>query len=81
MNGIKPEDLPNIASYSFTDVANSGKAIIIGKSIIVERFDINTSDTNQKYTSKTVTVPTGAKYLYFTSYHQNTTLDGTVAFN
>lgn len=80
LNGIKPEDLPNIKSYSFTDVG-SGNAIIIDKSIIVERFDINTSDTNQKYTSKTVTVPTGAKYLYFTSCHQNTTLDGTVTFN
>jgi hypothetical protein len=81
LDGIKPEDLPNIASYSFTDLGTSGKAIILDKSVIVEKFDINTSDTNQKYTSKTVTVPTGAKYLYFTSCHQNTTLDGTVAFN
>lgn len=81
LNGIKPEDLPNIASYSFTDHGNIGKELILDKSVIVEKFDINTSDTTQKYTSKTVTVPTSAKYLYFTSCHQNTTLDGTVAFN
>lgn len=80
LDEIEPEDLPNIASYPFTDVGN-GKALILDKSIIVEKFDINTSDTNQKYTSKTVTVPTGAKYLYFTSCHQNTTLDGTITFN
>ena len=37
LGGIKPEDLPNITSYSFTDAGNSGRAIILNKSVIVEK--------------------------------------------
>lgn len=81
INGIKPEDLGNIDSQSFVIGSDNSKTLVLDKSVIVERFDVPTEATATTYVSKTVTVPTGAKYLYFTSCKQNTTQNGKVIFN
>lgn len=80
-NGIKPEDLPNLSTYE-TITNNRSTEIILDKSVIIQKFDVNNQDNANTMVTKVVTVPEGAKYLYFTSMHSNgVTADGNVIFN
>ena len=65
-NNKTPEMLPTITKLSDlgTTSGSSNMDVILNKDIIVEKFDVvSTSDT---YSTKSVTVPEGAKYVYFT---------------
>ena len=70
-NDKTPEILSSITDLSdLGTVTNNGsgnnKEVILNKNIIVEKFDVVNTSAGDKYTSKTVTVPDGAKYVYFT---------------
>ena len=68
-NDKTPEILSSITDLSdlgtVTNYSNS-KEVILDKNIIVEKFDVVNASAGDKYNSKTVTVPDGSKYVYFT---------------
>lgn len=85
-NDITPEMLPNITDIADCGTVSSNKTDVIipkeiASSIIVERFDIVSEDKGDTYCTKLVTVPIGAKYLYFTSTRKAGDIDGIVTFN
>lgn len=65
-NNKTPEMLPSVTKLSDlgTTSGNGNMDVVLNKNIIVQKFDIvSTTDT---YTTKSVTVPEGAKYIYIT---------------
>ena len=67
-NGKTPEVLPNVTKLSDLGSTSGSQNmdVLLDKSIIVERFDVVTEATKDTYVTKSVTVPAGAKYVYFT---------------
>ena len=67
-NGKTPEMLSSVTKLSDLGATsgNQNMDVILDKSIIVERFDVVAEATKDTYVTKSVTVPAGAKYVYFT---------------
>jgi hypothetical protein len=83
-NNKTPEMLPSITKLSDlgTTSGNNNMDVILNKNIIVEKFDVVNVGDGDKYTSKTVTVPAGAKYVYFTHTRKGgATKEAEIKFN
>jgi hypothetical protein len=84
-NNKTPEilaSMTNISDLGTVTNNNNSKEVILDKKIIVEKFDVVNVGVGDKYTSKTVTVPAGAKYVYFTHTRKDgATKEAEIKFN
>lgn len=81
-NNKTPEMLPSVTKLSDlgTTSGNSNMDVLIDKKLIVQKFDV--VSTTDVYTTKSVTVPEGAKYIYFTHTRKGgADKEANIAFN
>lgn len=81
-NNKTPEMLPSVTKLSDLGKTsgNSNMDVILDKNIIVQKFDV--VSTTDVYTTKSVTVPEGAKYIYFTHTRKGgADKEANIAFN
>jgi hypothetical protein len=81
-NNKTPEMLPSITKLSDLGATsgNGGMDVVLNKNIIVQKFDV--VSTTDKYSTKSVTVPEGAKYIYFTHTRKGgADKEANIAFN